>query len=152
MPETLEYCHGGAFMDDIIQEMILPESCLFNEYGCITYNVDGTYDGKRTVWFPNYVTADGEFFNQENLEGIRAARYDDESEHPELVYYPFGNGNTNCNGETDVSDSVLLARYCIEDRDAVLTAEGKANSDTNGDGNLTMDDVGEILKTIAKLK
>ncbi len=152
LPETLEYCHGSAFMDDIIQEMILPESCVFNEFGCITYNVDGTYDGKRTVWFPNCVTADDAYFNQENLEGIRAARYDDESEHPELVYRPFGNGDSNCSGTTDVSDSVLLARYCSEDQEAVLTAEGKTNSDTTGDGALTMDDVTETLKIVAKLK
>ena len=154
LPETLEYCHAGAFSGSIIQEMILPESCVFCDYGAITYNVDGTYDGRRTVWFPNCVTVDDEFFSQENAEGLRAAaaQHDEESEHPELVYYPFGNGDSDCNGKTDVSDSVLLARYCSEDEDAVLTAEGKTNSDTTGDGALAMDDVTETLKIVAKLK
>ena len=152
LPETLEYCHASAFQDDIMQELILPESWVFNEYGCITYTVDGTQQGRKTVWFPNCVTADDEYFNQENLEGIRAAHFDDQSEHPELVYRPFGNGDSNCSGTTDVSDSVLLARYCAEDQEAVLTAEGKTNSDTTGDGALTMDDVTETLKIVAKLK
>lgn len=152
LPETLEYCSSDAFTDDIMQELILPESWVFNEYGCITYTVDGTQQGRKTLWFPNCVTADDEYFNQENLEGIRAAHFDDPSEHPELVYYPFGNGDSNCSGTTDVSDSVLLARYCAEDQEAVLTAEGKTNSDTTGDGALTMDDVTETLKIVAKLK
>ena len=152
LPETLEYCHHSAFFSSIIQEVILPESCVFCDYGVISYNVDGSYDGRRTVWFPNCVTVDDEYFSQENAEGLRAARYDDESEHPELVYYPFGNGDSDCNGKTDVSDSVLLARYCSEDEDAVLTAEGKTNSDTTGDGALAMDDVTETLKIVAKLK
>ena len=63
-----------------------------------------------------------------------------------------GSGDADCSGTVDVTDSVLLARYCSEDQDAVLTAEGKANADANGDGTLTMDDVSEILQIIAKLK
>lgn len=63
-----------------------------------------------------------------------------------------GSGDADCSGTVDVTDSVLLARYCSEDQDAVLTAEGKANADANGDGALTMDDVSEILQIIAKLK
>ncbi len=63
-----------------------------------------------------------------------------------------GNGDVDCSGTVDVTDSVLLARYCSEDQDAVLTAEGKANADANGDGALTMDDVTEIQQIITKLK
>ena len=63
-----------------------------------------------------------------------------------------GNGDVDCSGTVDVTDSVLLARYCSEDQDAVLTAEGKANADANGDGVVTMDDVTEIQQIITKLK
>lgn len=63
-----------------------------------------------------------------------------------------GNGDVDCSGTVDATDSVLLARYCSEDQDAVLTAKGKANADANGDGVVTMDDVTEIQQIITKLK
>lgn len=60
-------------------------------------------------------------------------------------------GDVNGDGKVDVSDSVLLARYCAEDDGITLTADGKLNADANGDGSITLDDVTEILRIVAKL-
>ena len=51
----------------------------------------------------------------------------------------------------DVSDAVLTARFCAEDREAVITDQGKQNADVNGSGNVDLDDVTAILRKIAKL-
>ena len=60
-------------------------------------------------------------------------------------------GDANCDGTIDVTDAVLLARFCTEDRTAVINEQGKLNADINRDGNLTPDDVTDILRRIAKL-
>ena len=60
-------------------------------------------------------------------------------------------GDVNIDGVVDVSDAVLLARFCAEDADAVITEQGKRNADANGNDKLTGDDVIVILKMIAKL-
>ena len=59
-------------------------------------------------------------------------------------------GDANADGTIDVSDAVLLARYCAEDTAITLTADGKFNADANGDGSITLDDVTAIQRTIAK--
>ena len=51
----------------------------------------------------------------------------------------------------DVSDAVLTARFCAEDREAVITDQGKQNADVNHDGNIELDDVTAILRKIAGL-
>ncbi|MBR5363682.1 MAG: dockerin type I repeat-containing protein [Oscillospiraceae bacterium] len=61
-------------------------------------------------------------------------------------------GDVNLDCAVDVSDAVLLARYCAEDAKAELTASGKQNADVTGDGEITQEDVTEILKMIAKIK
>ncbi len=60
-------------------------------------------------------------------------------------------GDVNGNGVTDVSDAVMLARFVAEDQDIRLSAAGKRNADSNGDGEITGDDVITILRIIAKL-
>lgn len=61
-------------------------------------------------------------------------------------------GDINLDCAVDVSDAVLLARYCAEDAKAEITASGKQNADVTGDGEITQEDVTEILKIIAKIK
>ncbi|MBQ9905542.1 MAG: dockerin type I repeat-containing protein [Oscillospiraceae bacterium] len=61
-------------------------------------------------------------------------------------------GDVNLDCAVDVSDAVLLARYCAEDAKADITASGKQNADVTGDGDITQEDVTEILKMIAKIK
>ena len=60
-------------------------------------------------------------------------------------------GDTNCDGKVDISDAVLLSRFVAEDSEANVTAEGKQNSDVNGNGTLDGDDTVKILKNIAKI-
>ena len=60
-------------------------------------------------------------------------------------------GDVTLDCSIDVSDAVLLARFCTEDSKAVITEQGKQNADVNEDGNITLDDVTAILRKIAKL-
>lgn len=60
-------------------------------------------------------------------------------------------GDVNLDSTIDVSDAVLLARFCAEDSEAVITAQGKQNADLDYDGSITGQDVITILKMIAKL-
>ena len=59
-------------------------------------------------------------------------------------------GDANCDGGIDVADAVLIARYAAEDKDAVITDQGKQNADVTGDGNVATDDTSRILLYIAK--
>ncbi|MCQ2408728.1 MAG: dockerin type I repeat-containing protein, partial [Oscillospiraceae bacterium] len=61
-------------------------------------------------------------------------------------------GDVDCNGEVDVSDTVLLARMLSEDSDAIVTAQGMKNADCDQDGKPSMDDATLILQHIAKLR
>jgi hypothetical protein len=60
-------------------------------------------------------------------------------------------GDVTLDCAVDVSDAVLLARFCTEDSTAVITDRGKQNADVNGSGNVDLDDVTAILRKIAKL-
>lgn len=64
------------------------------------------------------------------------------------VYYP---GDVNVDKGIDVSDAVLLARFCAEDPDAAITRQGTINADVNADKNINGDDCITILKMIAQL-
>ncbi len=59
-------------------------------------------------------------------------------------------GDANCDGRTDVSDAVLIARFAVADQEAVITDRGRRNADVTGDGNVTADDSSRILLYIAK--
>ena len=60
-------------------------------------------------------------------------------------------GDVTLDCSIDVSDAVLLARFCTEDSKAVITEQGKQNADVNEDGNIALDDVTAILRKVAKL-
>ena len=59
-------------------------------------------------------------------------------------------GDVNCSGAVDVSDAVLLARFCAEDKTASITDAGLRNADANGDGNVSTEDVTRITEIIAR--
>ncbi len=59
-------------------------------------------------------------------------------------------GDVNLDCAVDVADAVLVARFAAEDREAVITDQGRLNADISGDGNVTTDDTELILKKIAK--
>jgi hypothetical protein len=60
-------------------------------------------------------------------------------------------GDVDLSGKVDVSDAVLLARFCAEDQAANVSAQGIANADTNQNGRPDTVDVIIILKVVAKL-
>ena len=60
-------------------------------------------------------------------------------------------GDVTLDCSVDVSDAVLLARFCTEDGKAMITDQGRQNADLNADGNLTLEDVTVILRKVAKL-
>ena len=68
-------------------------------------------------------------------------------EDAETVYQ---NGDCNLDGQVDVSDAVLLARFCAEDTEAVITKEGRDLADVDDDGKITPDDTIRLLRIIAK--
>jgi len=60
-------------------------------------------------------------------------------------------GDTDCNGEVDVLDAVLLARVTAEDTETGITDQGKLNADCNRDGSATPVDLSVLLKFLAGL-
>jgi hypothetical protein len=60
-------------------------------------------------------------------------------------------GDVNLDTIVDVSDAVLVARFCAGDSALEMSDQGKANADVNGDNNIDLDDLTAILKTIARL-
>ncbi|MBR3446524.1 MAG: glycoside hydrolase family 9 protein [Oscillospiraceae bacterium] len=59
-------------------------------------------------------------------------------------------GDMDESGKLDVSDAVLLARFLVADKEAVVTAQGRANADCNADGKADEEDLTMMLKAIAK--
>lgn len=59
-------------------------------------------------------------------------------------------GDANCDGRLDVSDAVLVARVVNEDRTAVITEQGIANGDADGQNGLNASDITYLLQLIAK--
>lgn len=60
-------------------------------------------------------------------------------------------GDVTLDCSIDVSDAVLLARFCVEDAAANITQTGLGNADYDGDGMTTILDVTAILRKIARL-
>ena len=61
-------------------------------------------------------------------------------------------GDADCNGDTNVADCVLLARFCAEDKEATVSAQGKANANcynVDGTDTLNTDDISVILEYLA---
>ena len=60
-------------------------------------------------------------------------------------------GDADLNGSFGIADAVLTARYLAEDKTARIGAQGLANADLDGDGNLTAQDYWGILQALAAL-
>ena len=59
-------------------------------------------------------------------------------------------GDANCDGTVDISDAVLVMRYAVADREAVISEQGIKNADCDGNGNTDNEDATLILQHIAK--
>ncbi len=64
------------------------------------------------------------------------------------VYYP---GDVNSDKDIDVSDAVLLARFCAEDENALLSRQGMTNADADNNHAINNEDIIHILKYIANI-
>ena len=60
-------------------------------------------------------------------------------------------GDTDCSGQVDVADAVLLARYVVGDRTAVITTAGVKNGDCDHNGQTEAFDITLILQAIARM-
>lgn len=60
-------------------------------------------------------------------------------------------GDLSCDGRTDVTDAVMLARFLAEDTGVSVTEQGLVNADCDGIKGLSPDDLTAILRYIAKL-
>ncbi|HAG13847.1 MAG TPA: hypothetical protein DCG49_08305, partial [Ruminococcus sp.] len=60
-------------------------------------------------------------------------------------------GDVNCDDDVDVADAVLLARFCAEDKEAIITEQGFLNADMDENGKIESNDTITILKKIARL-
>ena len=69
------------------------------------------------------------------------------SEKPE-GYRP---GDLNGDGQIDVSDVVLLARFVTEDKTVKVSGVGILNADVDGNGNAGIEDITIILQYIARI-
>lgn len=63
------------------------------------------------------------------------------------VFYP---GDVNVDKSIDVSDAVLLSRFCAEDPNAMISRQGMTNADANQDQTIDDQDSLHILRMIAK--
>lgn len=141
IPESVEYIGCWAFcVSDITKNhavLAMPESLVLIEGSAVnlhSFQIDNGIWGRS-----NYIDMDDV-----------AEYYASKSAAKPLPLAALV-GDVDGSGKVDVSDSVLLARYCAEDDGITLTADGKLNADANGDGSITLDDVTEILRIVAKL-
>ena len=58
-------------------------------------------------------------------------------------------GDVDVNGDVNVADAVLLARFLAEDNEVSVSAQGKLNANVNGDADITSDDLSAILEYLA---
>jgi hypothetical protein len=60
-------------------------------------------------------------------------------------------GNANCKDGTDISDAVLIARYIVQDKAAVITDQGLANADLTHDGNVDGEDLSRLMLFLGRI-
>ena len=60
-------------------------------------------------------------------------------------------GDVDCSGRVDVADAVLLARYAVSDRTAVISTVGVLNGDCDHNGQTEAADIALILQAIARM-
>lgn len=142
---------------------------------------DRAFDRRIKVWDPNYPTEDHVtsylYYNNVTFDyciphyDLRWIDGNSAKSNGRILYYcndlerlnPFPyefiedaepvhqNGDCNLDGQVDVSDAVLLARFCAEDTEAAITKEGRDLADVDDDGKITPDDTIRLLRIIAKL-
>ena len=59
-------------------------------------------------------------------------------------------GDANCDSSVDISDAVLICRFAVSDKEAVISDQGKSNADVTHDGSVSAEDSQKLLRYIAK--
>ena len=120
---------------DLLGEEFTSENLLFLSQGMSDKN------GTLTVWYrPAKDDTDANKF---------VKCYETEKAEPKV--YGKGLGDLNGDNSIDGSDAVLLARFCAEDKTAVITTDGLRNADVNHDGKKDGADIIRILEYIARI-
>ena len=71
------------------------------------------------------------------------------SEEPQTGSFRYG--DVDCNGDINVADAVMLARYIAEDKEVNVTAEGVSNAKMNNGKTVTSEDATKLLMYLANL-
>ena len=58
-------------------------------------------------------------------------------------------GDVDVNGDVNVADAVLLARFCAEDNEVTVSAQGKINAEVTDDTNINTDDLTKLMEYLA---
>ena len=96
-----------------------------------------------------------DFYVDNAYGGIKGAHpLTSEPSAPDVTTTPAPAGETKLgdvdeNGDINVADAVLLARFCAEDKDVTVSAQGKVNADIDGKTGVTSDDLARLLEFIA---
>ena len=62
-----------------------------------------------------------------------------------------GSGDADCNGEVNIADGVLIARFLAEDTEITVSTQGKANAELTDKSTLNSDDLIFLLRMLANL-
>ena len=61
-------------------------------------------------------------------------------------------GDVDCNGEVNIADAILLARFNAEDTDIFVTTQGKINAEVDGKAGIDAMDLTVILEYLAGIR
>ncbi len=156
----------NVFMKKLTDAQPYPDACYEGGITCCEYWLDdkGTEkiglnigNSPESVWYSK-VRSNGSIQTKQGLYPPKQepSEYADRQTF-DVVYRAFNGiagamnpGDANCDSQVDVADVVLIARYAVEDPEAVVTMTGKENADVNWDGNVDMQDAAKVLQYIAK--
>ncbi len=135
--------YSGAFMIQAWKQFLAMAADCADEISCVTL-------GKPAVTMPIFDEGPTTLFNINSETGeltpVRAF-----SEITDMMKARKDQtGDANCDGAVDVADAVLVMRYAVADREAVISEQGLKNADTDKNGNTDSDDATNILLHIAK--
>lgn len=159
LPESLEYVQNDAFKNDNERYIFkMPKSLVLTDTTVIggSETIEFSTLPQYTVGYWNTYYLDGEFNVVTFTDAIRYQK-EKQNEEYQIAYETLReeradeSGDVDVSGNVDVCDAVLLSRFCAEDSEAVISDEGKALADVNGDGNIDLNDTTAILQKIAKL-
>lgn len=120
---------GQWLWDDTFYAVIPPEETAFADHFALAMELYEQFGLEPCAWLTNLESGAGLMTGQNALTVA-------------------GDANLDCSA--DVADAVLIARFANEDRDAVITDQGKENADVTHDGKVDAQDTEKLLQYIAK--